>query len=499
MFSAKIELDYPFSKYVVEEAELPADQAAIVDDLFKALAQKAPIEQFVSSRGLDRALDSFKEFASTVEASDVGRPVPSEERKRLLEGLEVLASKIVPDPLAQKLIAFKVLDRLFGYAVVQPLFEDGNLEEIMVNGISEVFVFHRKFGMCKTNLKFENERQFGQFLTQMSCNPGRAYEDMRLPDGSRANILYPPTTKHTSVTIRKFRVQPMSIIDLINNKTFNVDLAAFLWVMIDGLRLHPLNLMIVGSTASGKTTTLNALSSFIPPGDRIVSMEDTLELNLYGMENWIPCRTSDEMDLDALVRNSLRMRPDRLIVGEVRGREAQLLFTAMNVGHRGMLTTLHSEDARDAVQRLQNFPMNVPKDLIPLVDIVIVQHRINTKKEGLIRRITQVAEIGKLEGNITVNEVFDFDPEFFRLSETKMPSQAKEKLSKAVGIPITEINSEIEQRKRLLVYLVEKDIHKIEDVNLFMQRFYSEMVNTPPEDPRPAAPAAPPSGMRKTG
>lgn len=493
MFNAKVELDYPFSKYVVEETGLTADQNAVCDGLVKALSQKEPLDKFISEHRVEQHAGLFKEFASTIEPSAVGKPVSAEERKRVLEGLEVLVSRLLADPLAQKLVASKVLDSLFGYVVVQPLFEDGNLEEIMVNNLQEVFVFHRKFGMCKTNLNFESERQFGQFLTQMSCNPGRSYEDLRLPDGSRANVLYPPTTKHTSVTVRKFRVQPFSVVDLISNRTMPVDLAAFLWVCIDGFRLHPMNVLIVGETASGKTTTLNALSSFIPPSERIVSMEDTLELNLYGMENWIPCRTSDEMDLDALVRNSLRMRPDRLIVGEVRGKEAQLLFTAMNVGHRGMLTTLHSEDARDAVQRLQNFPMNVPKDLIPLVDIVIVQHRINTKREGLIRRVTQVAELGRLEGNITVNEVFDFDPEFFRLNETKMPSQAKEKLSKAVGIPIPEINNEIEQRKRLLNYLVEKDIHRIEDVNLFMQRFYSEVTKAVQEEkPATKSPSAAP-------
>ncbi|MFH1199866.1 MAG: ATPase, T2SS/T4P/T4SS family [Candidatus Micrarchaeota archaeon] len=475
MFSAKIELDYPFSKYIAEETEVPAQEQAVIESLSKALAQKEPIEKFISEHGLDSHSQLFREFAASIDPALVGRPVSSSERKRVLEGLEVLSSRLVADPLSQKLVAAKVLDRLFGYAVVQPLFEDGNLEEIMVNGLGEIYVFHRRFGMCKTNLKFDNERQFGLFLSQMSCNAGRSFEDLRLADGSRANILYPPTTKHTSVTIRKFRVQPFSIVDLISNKTFNVDLTAFLWVMIDGLRLHPMNILIVGSTASGKTTTLNALSSFIPPSERIVSMEDTLELNLYGMQNWVPCRTSDEMDLDGLVRNSLRMRPDRLIVGEVRGKEALLLFTAMNVGHRGMLTTLHSEDSRDAVSRLQNFPMNVPKDLIPLIDIVVVQHRISSKKEGVIRRVTQVAEIGKLEGNITSNEIFDFDPEFMRLSETKMPSQAKEKLSKATGISIPEINAEIEQRKRLLSYLEEKGIHAIEDVNLFMQRFYSEV------------------------
>jgi hypothetical protein len=135
VFSAKIELDYPFSKYLVEETELNADQTAVVDGLFKALSQKEPMDKFISERRLEEHAGLFREFASTIEASAVGKPVAAEERKRVLEGLEVLVSRLVPDPLAQKLMASKVLDRLFGYVVVQPLFEDGNLEEIMINSL----------------------------------------------------------------------------------------------------------------------------------------------------------------------------------------------------------------------------------------------------------------------------------------------------------------------------------------------------------------------------
>ncbi|MBU1197575.1 Flp pilus assembly complex ATPase component TadA [Candidatus Micrarchaeota archaeon] len=476
MFNATVEVDYPFSKYIVKQPDLNAEQEQLIMSFASMVGRKTALEAFLQQYRAESEESFFREFLATIDETKIGKPLEVEERRHVLESLELLVSKLVSDPLQQKVLAYQIMDRLFGFLVVQPLFEDGDLEEIMINNAIEIYVFHRTLGICKTNLEFSSERQFEFFLQQMTSQGGRVYEDLRLPDGSRANILHPPATKHVSVTIRKFRVQPFSIVDLIKNHTFSVDLASFLWVCIDGLRLHPLNIMIVGATASGKTTTLNALSSFIPPSERIVSMEDTRELNLYGMQNWIPTRTTEEMDLESLVRNSLRMRPDRIIVGEVRGKEALPLFTAMNVGHRGMLTTLHAEDAKDSVKRLKGYPMEVSPDLIPLVDIVVVQHRINSKKEGLIRRITQVAELSRLEGNVTVNEIFDFNLDTFRVQETSLPSQAKEKLSKMVGLSIPEINNEMKQRSQLLGYLVEKNIHRIEDVNLFMQKFYSEIL-----------------------
>jgi flagellar protein FlaI len=222
---------------------------------------------------------------------------------------------------------------------------------------------------------------------------------------------------------------------------------------------------------------LNALSSFIPPSDRVVSMEDTREINLYGMENWVATKTTEHLDLEMLVKNSLRMRPDRLIIGEVRGTEAHPLFTAMNIGHRGMLATLHAQDAKDAIQRLSNYPMNVPMNLIPLVDLVIAQHRIYSKKAGLIRRITEIAELGWLDSVVTTNQPYLFSLEKLSAEKTGLPFQSIEKLSKASGKPPNEVNAEIAQRKKMLNYLVENKITRMEDVNLFMRKYYAETVD----------------------
>ncbi len=475
MFSARVEIDYPFSHYVVEEKPLSADLEYILNDFVKLITQKTALKDFARAYKLEERERYFREFLSTFDQTRLGRPLPPDDRRRMREQFLVLFSQVLPDPISQKILSQQLLTQLYGLAVLEPLFEDDELEEIMVNGPSEIYVYHRKVGMCKTNLQFKSEKQLLELMQQVLPDERKPLEDLRMPDGSRGNVIFPPAVDATTITIRKFKQQPMTIIDLITNQTMSLDIAAFLWTAIEGFRLHPLNILIVGETASGKTTTLNALSSFIPPNERIVSMEDTREINLYDMDNWVPMKTTDKVDLESLVKNSLRMRPDRLIIGEVRGTEAHPLFTAMNIGHRGMLATLHAQDGRDTIQRLINFPMNVPANLIPLIDLVVVQHRIYTKKEGVVRRITEIAEFDWLDNVVTQNQIFLFKLEKLIAERTDLPMQTMERMSRSVGKSPSEIHKEIDARRKLLSYLVENKVTKMEDVNLFMRKYYAEM------------------------
>lgn len=215
------------------------------------------------------------------------------------------------------------------------------------------------------------------------------------------------------MTIRKFRKDPLTVVDLINFKTISSHLAGFLWVCVDGLGVKPCNAIIAGGTGSGKTTTLNTVISFTPPRERIITIEDTLELQLphdhvLRMETRPPnIEGKGELDMDTLVKNSLRQRPDRVIVGEVRGKEAITLFTALNMGHSGF-GTLHSNTARETITRLTNPPMNVPNIMIPALEFIIMQNRMYRSEGGSIRRVTEVAEIvGMEEGNVQLNRVFE--------------------------------------------------------------------------------------------
>lgn len=213
-----------------------------------------------------------------------------------------------------------------------------------------VYVWHRRFNMCKTNVIFDSDRDILNIIERIAREVGRRIDqqspllDARLPDGSRVNATIPPISLDgPTITIRKFKRDPLTIIDLIKYGTMSSEVAAFLWVLVDGLGVKPANVLVAGGTGSGKTTTLNSLGMFIPPSERVISIEDTAELQLP-VEHWVRLETrppnlegKGEVTMDDLVRNTLRMRPDRIIVGEVRGPEARTMFTAMNTGHNGAL------------------------------------------------------------------------------------------------------------------------------------------------------------------
>ena len=244
-------------------------------------------------------------------------------------------------------LARKLFQDLVGYGEIDPLIRDDNLEEIMVIGIDKpVFVYHREYGMMKTNILFKDAGEVMNLIDSIARQINRRIDrespilDGRLPDGSIVNATIPPISADgPSMTIRKFKRDPLTIIDLINSKTISVELAAFFWLCFDGLGVKSANAIISGGTSSGKTTTLNALSSFINPKERIITIEDTLELQIphehvIRMETRPPnVENRGELTMNDLVKNSLRQRPDRIIVGEVRGSEAITLFTEIGRAH----------------------------------------------------------------------------------------------------------------------------------------------------------------------
>lgn len=262
-----------------------------------------------------------------------------------------------------------VVREMVGYGLIDPLIKDDKLEEIMVIGPNKpVYVFHREYEMMKSNIEFYSEKEVQDLINRIARQVGRRVDmsspllDARLPDGSRVNATMPPASvSGSSLTIRKFREDPYSIVDLINMGTVNTEVAAFLWLAVEGLGVKPANILISGGTGSGKTTTLNVLAAFIPANERIVSIEDTAELNLP-MKHWIRLEArppglegTGELTLDILTKNSLRMRPDRVIVGEVRHAEAFTLFTAMNTGHDGCLTFGTKIPFVDGIEEIGSF------------------------------------------------------------------------------------------------------------------------------------------------
>lgn len=452
---------------------LTKEEQRVYEAFIDLMYNRTTLDHFCRTSNFKDA-EALESLLASRDKTLIGKPLSGEEFEKFKANLQPFVSAFAVDaPKVTKAIA----EAVHGYKTIQPLFEDEDIEEIIINRLGEdILIVHRKYGTCRTNLTLRTEHERGVLLSQLGADDSKPFADIHLPDGCRANVTFEPAAEQTAVTIRKFRYKPLSIVDMIKNGTMDSDLAAFLWLSTEGLSIFPLNIMIVGGTASGKTTTLNAIAGLIPPHERIISIEDTMELNLAGRENWVRLESSPKADLEDLVRNSLRMRPDRLIVGEIRGREAEDLFTAMNVGHRGSLATIHANSDRDCVKRLESQPMTVPRGLIPLLDIIVVQHRIRDRKTSrMVRRVMQVSEVSRIENEIALNPIYDWDTAEETLKQTPLASQTREKLAKATGRTIRQISEELENRRKMLDYLLEKNITEHSDVCKFMQTYYAEM------------------------
>ena len=385
-------------------------------------------------------------------------------------------------------LSTKFLRDIIGYGQIDPLINDDELEEIMIIGIDKpVFVYHREYGMMKTNIEFKDSDELMELIDSIARQINRRIDqespilDGRLRDGSRINATIPPISADgPSLTIRKFKKDPLTVIDLIKSKTMSVELAAFFWLCFDGLGVKSANAIISGGTSSGKTTTLNALSAFINPKERIITIEDTLELQIPH-EHVIRMETKPanvenkgEFNMNDLVKNSLRQRPDRIIVGEVRAEEAITLFTALNTGHSGF-GTLHSNDARETITRLTNAPMSVPKIMIQAIDFIIMQNRIYSPSGVSYRRISEVAEVvGIEEGVVQLNKIFQWNPETDTIENIGVSSKTLSQIATLSGKSMSDINKEIEKRKLVLQHMVNQDIRSVGDVKNILELYYKD-------------------------
>ena len=382
---------------------------------------------------------------------------------------------------------------MLGYGPLDPMIADDKLEDIMVTAVGKpVYVYHRKHGMCSTNVVFENEDSIKYLIDKMARVVGRRIDqqapllDARLPDGSRVNATIPPVSlEGPTISIRKFRKDPLTIIDVLNYSTLSTDVAAFLWLIVDGFGIKPANILFAGGTGCGKTTTLNAASTFVPKRERIISIEDTAELQLPH-KHWIRLETRPpnvegrgEITMDDLVKNALRMRPDRMVVGEVRGPEARTMFTAMNTGHDGCMGTVHSNSAAETITRLTEAPMTVPQIMIPALDVIVMQQRIYHRQKGQIRRVTEVAEVTGLEGDKPqLSRIFKWNPRADAVESTGVPSKIKRTIAEFSGMSGNDIEIEIEKRAAVLEWMKRQGIRNIFEVGRVIQEYYRDPVGT---------------------
>ena len=351
-------------------------------------------------------------------------------------------------------LARNMLKELIGYGELSALIEDDNLKI--------------------TNIIDSIARETNRRIDQQS-----PILDARLSNGSRVNATIPPLSANgPTITIRKFKKEPLTIVDLIRYNTLNSEMASFLWLCVDGLGVKPANIIVSGGTSSGKTTLLNALSIFINPMERIITIEDTLELqiphnHIIRMEaRTVNIENQGEITIADLVKNSLRQRPDRIIVGEVRGNEAITLFTALNTGHSGF-GTLHANNSRETITRLTNAPMNVPKIMISSIDFIIMEKRIYRSDGISYRRITEIAEVtGMEEGTIQLSKLFQWDSERDEFKNLTIVSKTLEEMANLKGVHISKLNEEWKKRQVVLNYLVKNNISSQKDISKILETYY---------------------------
>ena len=350
-----------------------------------------------------------------------GEPLQARLEKLVAEAIDREVT-FIPKGEKQRIIT-EIVDEAIGFGPIHPLLNDESVTEIMVNGPQQVYV-ERNGKLELTDIVFRNDEHVMHIIEKIVAPIGRRIDesspmvDARLPDGSRVNAVIPPISLvGPSITIRKFAREPFTIDDLLNFDTLNLEMAAFLEAAVKAR----LNIVVSGGTGSGKTSTLNVLSSFIPHDERIVTIEDAAELQLH-QEHVVSLETRPSniegkgaVTVRDLVRNALRMRPDRIVVGEVRSGEALDMLQAMNTGHDGSLTTGHANSPRDMLSRLETMVlmagMELPvrairEQIASAVDVIVQQSRL---RDGS-RKITHITEVQGMEGDVIVlQDLFVFE------------------------------------------------------------------------------------------
>jgi archaeal flagellar protein FlaI len=385
------------------------------------------------------------------------------DRKRiLLEKMHALVDDygIALETSTLYKLQYFLIRNFIGWSRIDPLMKDTHLEDISCDGNKiPLFLYHRTYRNIKTNIAFESDvlNSLAITLAQRSgkhISTGSPMIDATLPEGSRLQLTLGTevTTRGTSFTIRKFREEPFSPVELMENGTFYADALVYFWLAIENNK----SLLFIGGTASGKTTSLNAVSLFIPPVAKVVSIEDTREITLYH-DNWIASVTrqalsegGNAINMFDLLKAAMRQRPEFILVGEVRGVEAQTLFQAMNTGHT-TFSTMHAGSVDAAIHRLESEPLNVPRNMVQALNIISVQALVYHGIER-VRRVQEIVEIAGIDpstGNLRVNTVFTYDPVRDRFSFTGR-SQIYSDIAEKRGWTREQLESEIQLRKKVL-------------------------------------------------
>jgi flagellar protein FlaI len=438
-------------------------------------------------------VEHLKVTLTRILGSDVGDLSMPDKRAYLRgEAEEYFRSRgIALGPLSMERIIYYVLRDFVGYGPIDALIFDPEVEDISCDGVGvPLFIFHGKYESVKTNVVFEDEGSLDSFIVMLGQRCAKAVSvsnpilDGTTPEGHRVQATYSReiTTRGASFTIRRFKERPFTPVDLVMMGTASEEMVAYFWLAAE----QGESVIVCGGPAAGKTSTLNAIALFIPPTAKVVSIEDTREVNLPH-ENWIPGATrsgtgdrgpdgkaAGEVDMFDLVRAALRQRPNYIIVGEVRGRETYTMFQAMATGHT-TYSTMHADSVKSMVNRLENPPINTPRILLSALNNVIIQIQARTEK-GVVRRLKQVLEIVGFEpetNELITNTVYEWDPGTDKFV-FKGHSFLFDKIMDLKNYGPDEMDAEFQRRTQVIRYLVQNKITDYRQLWRTIAQYYKD-------------------------
>ncbi len=412
------------------------------------------------------------------------------DKRRSKHVLETFHNKAVPylknipnlKDKDMRILIGTLLQKMYGLGVIEYMINDDSLEEIAINNSeTPIAVYHKKYGWLMTNIQISSEEEIYAYSSQIGRKSGREITllnpimDAHLYTGERVTAtLFPISTEGHTITIRKFARNPWTITEFINLNTLSLDMAALLWQAVQ----YEMNILIGGGTASGKTSMLNVISAFIPPTERIVSVEETREINLpkFLKWNWVPLTTREPnvegkggVSMLDLIQSSLRLRPDRIIVGEVRKEtEAQVMFEAMHTGH-SVYSTMHADTSEQIIRRLTHQPFNIPTTEMETLQLLIIQYR--DRRTGR-RRTFEISEIARSSEGISVNHLFAWSPRTDKFNKVGRRTRIFEELNLHTGMTPEEQEKDLKQKKTILNWMIKQGITHIDTVGSVVNAYY---------------------------
>lgn len=468
----------------VEVKETPSDYVPVYDVSYPHLEEPTRM-----------MLDKIKEEVTDeidVDKKEILDPSSSEGIKnKFLKKTEEIIRRHLPKLADEKVLtlAGRLTHQMYGLGRIEILLNDEELEEIVINSSKDpIWVYHKEFSWLKTNIRIETEESIYNYSSIIGRRVGRQITnlqplmDAHLPSGDRVNAtLYPVTTEGNTITIRKFARNPWTITHFIDPEigTLSKEIAALLWLSMQ----YEMNIIIAGGTAAGKTAMLNTLTPFIPPSQRIVTIEDTRELRLPQYLHWVPMTTREpnpegkgEVKMLDLMVNSLRMRPDRIIVGEIRReKQAEVLFEAMLTGH-SVYATLHANTADEVRRRLINPPINIPESMLETLHMTAVQYR--DRRTG-IRRTKELAEVvskSKRKGGmeIKMNKLYYWNAEDDTFPKVRESSRLMKEIKSHTGMSEEDVQNDIQKKIEILDWLLENNIKTVDTVGKIIADYYTK-------------------------